>query len=484
MLGVDRHVEWGHRREPSLHARRGGRVKHKWSTVKLLGIDQQDGELLTRLTGQTPSAENTGTPNPFRKRLEERHLLGRIGNKAAKTAARVESCNDKTSSRDEFFHSTGATKAKSISHFDPRQSPCPRDFTPGSSQTIEHSLRASDLSYHSDESSVRGTWIDSNTGSVCRKVVVPPPDLTSDRILREANDTIINRLERFPSVSELEMCERGFCSYCGTSFSNASAVQVCTQCNSIGTVKKPHLVGPGVAELESSINHPNIRDEAVVWSGKEDSKLLTLKNADVSWASIASILEKDQGECKQRFETIKPRDWKLHGAKEKESGDKDARKKKGPVSTAGVAGSGAMADWMKDDYQQCSPTYSPRVLVPGGCDISKLPSVEDDWAQAFNLDPASGWGQPSTNAVPKPEPAPYKPFRVTYWANVESDSSLLRVPIDGKYVYGPEKTIATHDLPKVWKWVHDKGLGDKVSLQDAFDLARSMHKSDIYVDGL
>jgi hypothetical protein len=80
MRGVDRHVEWGRRQEPLLHARRsgGGRVKRKWSTVKLHKIVQQDGELLMRQAGQTQSVEDDQkviprsvvgfTPNPEVKR--------------------------------------------------------------------------------------------------------------------------------------------------------------------------------------------------------------------------------------------------------------------------------------------------------------------------------------------------------------------------------------------------------------------------------
>lgn len=33
-------------------------------------------------------------------------------------------------------------------------------------------------------------------------------------------------------------------------------------------------------------------------------------------------------------------------------------------------------------------------------------------------------------------------------------------------------------MQQVWKWVHDKELGEKIGLQDAFDLAQAMHKDE------
>ncbi|KAH6864268.1 hypothetical protein B0T12DRAFT_403536 [Alternaria alternata] len=30
-------------------------------------------------------------------------------------------------------------------------------------------------------------------------------------------------------------------------------------------------------------------------------------------------------------------------------------------------------------------------------------------------------------------------------------------------------------MKKVWKWIQEKSLSDKVGLQDAFDLAKDMH---------
>ncbi|KAF3009557.1 hypothetical protein E8E13_005619 [Curvularia kusanoi] len=72
----------------------------------------------------------------------------------------------------------------------------------------------------------------------------------------------------------------------------------------------------------------------------------------------------------------------------------------------------------------------------------------------------------------------YNPCTVTYTANIECGTSKIQVPIASKDVSGPEKAIITSSLPKIWKWVHDKGLKDSVSLQAAFDLAHSMHEDE------
>ncbi|KAL1597166.1 hypothetical protein SLS60_008748 [Paraconiothyrium brasiliense] len=64
---------------------------------------------------------------------------------------------------------------------------------------------------------------------------------------------------------------------------------------------------------------------------------------------------------------------------------------------------------------------------------------------------------------------------VTYWITVESGGQQMHVPIEPGQVVGSEKDIITSEMKNVWQWVQDKTLGDKVSLQDAFDLAQKMH---------
>lgn len=90
-----------------------------------------------------------------------------------------------------------------------------------------------------------------------------------------------------------------------------------------------------------------------------------------------------------------------------------------------------------------------------------------------------GWTSPSHHEGSfDPQPATFVPPAVTYWAIIESAGKKIHVSLDSKHVSGPEKRIATGGMQKVWKWIHDKGLGDQVGLQDAFDLAQSMEVTE------
>jgi hypothetical protein len=82
----------------------------------------------------------------------------------------------------------------------------------------------------------------------------------------------------------------------------------------------------------------------------------------------------------------------------------------------------------------------------------------------------------STKSKPA-NPAP-KNYTVTYWATVECDDQTIHIPIDDNNISGPEKTILNGPAKKVWKWVQEKGLSNKVGLQDAFDLAKDLHGDD------
>jgi hypothetical protein len=78
---------------------------------------------------------------------------------------------------------------------------------------------------------------------------------------------------------------------------------------------------------------------------------------------------------------------------------------------------------------------------------------------------ASGWSEYTPIS---------KDFTVTYWATVESGKHTVHIPINAKDVCAPEKDIINAGMKKVWKWVQDKKIQDKVTLQDAFDLAKDM----------
>jgi hypothetical protein len=84
--------------------------------------------------------------------------------------------------------------------------------------------------------------------------------------------------------------------------------------------------------------------------------------------------------------------------------------------------------------------------------------------------------------VPQPKPSVLKTYTVTYWATIEAEGDTVHIPIDSENITGAEKSIIESDasMKKVWKWVQEKGLGDKVGLQDAFDLAEEM-RGDVKV---
>lgn len=120
-----------------------------------------------------------------------------------------------------------------------------------------------------------------------------------------------------------------------------------------------------------------------------------------------------------------------------------------------------------DSLQCCSVEWP-------GVDVDDRPWVSENYCPSCGTQkpacPCEGCGHPSYRI------AGFKPCAVTYWATIESGGKEIRIPIDGRDVSGPEKSIVSKGMPKVWMWIHEKGLGDKVGLQDAFDLARSMRE--------
>ncbi|KZM19959.1 uncharacterized protein EKO05_0009982 [Ascochyta rabiei] len=104
-----------------------------------------------------------------------------------------------------------------------------------------------------------------------------------------------------------------------------------------------------------------------------------------------------------------------------------------------------------------------------GIPVPPKPASSDDGNQR--------WGMPDTSQH-QPRSAPYTPYTVTYRATIEFGDKEMNVPIDGKNVYGPEKTVVEGGMQKVWKWVHDKDLASKIGLQDAFELAQAMHEGE------
>jgi hypothetical protein len=91
----------------------------------------------------------------------------------------------------------------------------------------------------------------------------------------------------------------------------------------------------------------------------------------------------------------------------------------------------------------------------------------------------------NNGTVPQPEAPASATYTVTYWATIESGDKSIHVPIDSSNICGSEKAIIEESagMKKVWKWVQEKGLGDKVSLQDAFDFTKDMLIEDEDEDG-
>jgi len=111
-------------------------------------------------------------------------------------------------------------------------------------------------------------------------------------------------------------------------------------------------------------------------------------------------------------------------------------------------------------------------------------SVPQDGWNDEELEPQIGTSTtdgnlPDTAKSPKPKRQASSAYTVTYWATVKSGDKIVHIPIDSDNVTGTEKAIVeSNTMKKAWKWMQDTGLGDKVGLQDAFDLAQDIHEVD------
>ncbi|KAJ4377277.1 hypothetical protein N0V83_000101 [Neocucurbitaria cava] len=112
-------------------------------------------------------------------------------------------------------------------------------------------------------------------------------------------------------------------------------------------------------------------------------------------------------------------------------------------------------------------------------------SVCSDTSARTTLNSISGSGidlcdanTPKAKPKAKPKTAVPTGYTVTYWATIEAGDQVVNIPIDSANVSGAEKTIidgGDSGMMKAWKWVQEKGLANKVSLEDAFDLAKELH---------
>jgi len=111
-------------------------------------------------------------------------------------------------------------------------------------------------------------------------------------------------------------------------------------------------------------------------------------------------------------------------------------------------------------------------------------SVPQDGWNDEELEPQIGasttdGNPPDAAKSPEPKRLASSAYTVTYWATVKSEDKTFHILIDSDNVTGTEKAIIEgNTMKKAWKWMQDTGLGDKVGLQDAFDLAQDLHEVD------
>lgn len=189
-------------------------------------------------------------------------------------------------------------------------------------------------------------------------------------------------------------------------------------------------------------------------------------------------------DCKERFPTIKTNFPKAEHAI---AGD---TQNSGPKYDTG--GARENAPYCNDCHESWSSLCDAHEYTASSWTRDAV-AGNDATYEAF---PQCGWGPEDTehrassspinekyrNAVKSTEPkAPASStYTVTYSATIKCGDKTAHIPIDSDDVTGTEKTIIEGEgsMKKVWKWVQERSLGDKISLQDAFDLAQGMHGGD------
>jgi hypothetical protein len=215
------------------------------------------------------------------------------------------------------------------------------------------------------------------------------------------------------------------------------------------------------------------------WTEKMDKKLVGWKTDEVKikWTAIAEALRMTVQECKDRFKT-------LQSPKENARSTKEAQlKKQQKEETAKAPSTRAAIPYTTCwDVPPVEGRHFPRVRCFEDETVYDRPNREHEAERSarnqtvHSLQSAWNFCELPTGARPAEAPVP-STYTVTYWATVESGNNTVHVPTDSGNVSGPEKNIIEGNagMKKVWKWVQEKGFSDKVSLQDAFDLAKDMH---------
>jgi hypothetical protein len=218
------------------------------------------------------------------------------------------------------------------------------------------------------------------------------------------------------------------------------------------------------------------------WTEKMDKKLVGWKTDEVKikWTAIAEALRMTVQECKDRFKTLQSPKENARSTKEDQL--KKQQKEEIAKAPSTRAASPYTTCW---DVPPVEGRHLPRVRYFEGETVYDRPNREHGAERSARNQTVhslqSAWNfcelPTGTRAAEAPVPSTYT---VTYWATVESGNNTVHVPIDSNNVSGPEKLIIEGNacMKKVWKWVQEKGFSDKVSLQDAFDLAKQMHDKE------
>jgi hypothetical protein len=215
------------------------------------------------------------------------------------------------------------------------------------------------------------------------------------------------------------------------------------------------------------------------WTEKMDKKLVGWKTDEVKikWTAIAEALGMTVQECKDRFKTLQSPKENARSTEEVQLKKQQKEETAKPPSTR--AASPYTTCW---DIPPVEGRHLPRVRCFEGETVYDRPNREHEAERSarnqtvHSLQSAWNFCELPTGARAAEAPVP-SAYTVTYWATVESGNNTVHVPIDSDNVSGPEKNIIEGNagMKKVWKWVQEKGFSDKVSLQDAFDLAKDMH---------
>jgi hypothetical protein len=235
------------------------------------------------------------------------------------------------------------------------------------------------------------------------------------------------------------------------------------------------------------------------WTTERDEILLSLKRGPTkktkkAWSKAATQIGVTVEMCKERLDFLKD--------------DKKAKAKKNSIKTGYTKADDGSTTGNEDNnrtgiVENCWDTggFSWGNIQPWGdlpdpaavCVPEHFSGPSERFSSVREVPATTGWKCSDntsggfdalfTNGGNNPtSPAPSKPasktYTVTYWATVESGDKTVHIPIDSNNISGPKKIILDGPAKKVWKWIQDRGLGDQVGLQDAFDLAKQIQDDD------